>query len=166
MENRIKVTGKAQNATALGIIHAYMQIFPHSTLTDLRKTFPNNIAPDKGVEELFLPVAEAETYNQKNISLYFVKDECPIILADGTKIALSQIWTAKSLNNLVETAQKYGITAEISKSSNQKMNKSGYAIEYLNDWKPIAPKKGCLGMFALIFTVGSGIILGLIELMK
>lgn len=26
--NKIKVTGRAQNSTALGIVHAYIQMFP------------------------------------------------------------------------------------------------------------------------------------------
>lgn len=95
--NKIKVTGRAQNSTALGIVHAYIQMFPKTTLADLRRAFPNDIAPDKGVDELFLPVAEAEARNAKSdMSLYFVKCERPLNLADGTKIALSQIWT-KSL---------------------------------------------------------------------
>lgn len=167
MENKIKVTGKVQNATALGIVHAYVQMYPKSTLADIRKAFPNEIAPDKGVEELFLPLAEAEDRNKKsNTSLYFVKDARPINLADGSKIALSQIWTSTSLNNLIERAKQIGIVAEVNKETSQQMNTSGFAIEYLNGWKPTASKKGCLGMFSLLLALGSGSIWGLVELIK
>ncbi len=162
---KIKVTGKAQNSTALGIMHAYVQMFPKSTLADMRRAFPNEIAPDQGVEELFLPLAEAEAHNSKHgMSMYFVKDARPIILADGKKIALAQIWSAKSLNNLVEIAGKLDISAEVDKSSDKDMGKSGYVIEYLNGWSPAAPKKGCLGMLALLLMAGGGTLLGLMKL--
>ena len=63
MANKVKVYGKAQNRTALGIAHAYLVMYPHATLEDLRKAFPNNTNPDSGVKELFLPLGEAETFN-------------------------------------------------------------------------------------------------------
>ena len=53
---KIKVYGKTQNAIALGIIHAYVIMFPQTTLADLRKAFPNDTAPDKGANELGLTI--------------------------------------------------------------------------------------------------------------
>ena len=55
----IKVTAKAQNAAALGVMYAYVQLNPGVSLEELRSTFPNDIAPDKGVNELFLPLEDA-----------------------------------------------------------------------------------------------------------
>lgn len=164
MDFKIKVTGRAQNSTALGIIHAYMQMFPKTTLADLRRVFPNDIAPDKGVSELFLPVDEAEAFNQK-MSLYFVKDERPVTLSDGSQIALTQVWSGKSLANLTAIAEKLGIQAEINKDSDKEMNKSGFNIEYLNGWKPATPPKGCLGMLLLLVILGGGLIGGVMKLM-
>lgn len=167
MERKIKVVGKAQNGVALGIIKAYVTIYPQTTLADLRKIFPNEIAPDKGVEELFLPLAEAEKRNQKsNTSLYFAKEERPILLSDGTKVVLSQIWTANSLKNLTNVAAGFGIEAVVDKDTDKDVKKLGYALEYLNGWKPAAPKKGCLGMLAFLFMVGGGTLWGLIEFIK
>ena len=57
---KVKVTGKAQNRTSLGIMHAYMAMFPQATLEDLRKAFPNNLNPDKGVSEIFVDAKKAE----------------------------------------------------------------------------------------------------------
>ena len=72
----IKVTAKTQNAAALGVMYAYVQLNPDVSLEELRSTFPNDIAPDKGVNELFLPLEDAVAYNtQSNMSLYFVKPE-------------------------------------------------------------------------------------------
>ena len=39
MGNKIRVYGKAQNRTALGIMHAYLIMHPHATLEDLKKAF-------------------------------------------------------------------------------------------------------------------------------
>ena len=50
---KVRVYGKAQNRTVLGIAHAYMIMYPHAKLEDLRKAFPNSLNPTAGTEELF-----------------------------------------------------------------------------------------------------------------
>mgnify|MGYP000786104345 CR=1 FL=1 len=70
MASKIKVYGKAQNRTALGIAHAYLVMYPHATLEDLRKAFPNSICPDKGAPENFLPLAEAEALMKFAVATY------------------------------------------------------------------------------------------------
>lgn len=61
MASKIRVYGKAQNRTVLGLVHAYMTMFPHATLEDLRKAFPNSLNPDKGVAENFIYAEEKGT---------------------------------------------------------------------------------------------------------
>ena len=129
MISKIKVIGKTQNGAALGVAKAYVAMNPATTLADLRKAFPNDIAPDKGVPEMFLPLAEAEAYNA-NMSLYFTKDERPIQLQDGSTVAISQIWTGKSLQNLIKVAAKYHIEVEVNKDANVDFGKLGYALQY------------------------------------
>ena len=89
MANKVRVHGKAQNRTALGIVNAYVVMYPHATLDDLRKAFPNELNPDKGPAELFLPLDEALKFNTK-MSLYFAKPDEVITLADGSKVAFRQ----------------------------------------------------------------------------
>lgn len=143
MANKIKVYGKAQNRTALGIAHAYVVMYPHATLEDLRKAFPNSVCPDKGVPENFLPVEEAEKYNA-NMSLYFAKPDEIIELQDGSKIALAQVWSKSSFDRMVEQGKLYDIeVAEFEKTI--KGEKGGYRLEYLNGYVPPVPvpvKKG------------------------
>ena len=143
MAGKIKVYGKAQNRTALGIAHAYVVMYPHATLDDLRKAFPNSICPDKGVPENFLPVEEAEKYNA-NMSLYFAKPDEVIELQDGSKIALNQVWSKTSFDRMVEQGKLYDIeVAEFEKT--MKGEKGGYRLEYLNGYVPPVPvpsKKG------------------------
>ena len=72
MANKIRVYGKAQNRTSLGIIHAYMVMYPQATLEDLRKAFPNELNPDKGVKENFIDVDQYEA--SSNWDGYFKED--------------------------------------------------------------------------------------------
>lgn len=143
MPNKIKVYGKAQNRTALGITHAYVVMYPHATLDDLRKAFPNNVNPDKGVTENFLPVDEAEKFNEK-MSLYFAKPDEVLELQDGSKVALAQVWSKPSFERMVEQGKLYDIeVAEFEKT--MKGEKGGYRLEYLNGYVPPVPapvKKG------------------------
>lgn len=137
MASKIKVYGKAQNRTALGIAHAYVVMYPHATLDDLRKAFPNSICPDKGVAENFLPLEEAEKFNDK-MSLYFAKPDEVIELQDGSKVALSQVWSKPSFERMVEQGKLYDIeVAEFEKT--MKGEKGGYRLEYLNGYVPPVP---------------------------
>ncbi|MBR8730536.1 hypothetical protein IX332_001885 [Porphyromonas levii] len=38
MVSKVRVYGKAQNRTALGIVNAYLVMYPQSTLEDLKKS--------------------------------------------------------------------------------------------------------------------------------
>lgn len=137
MANKIKVYGKAQNRTALGIAHAYVVMYPHATLEDLRKAFPNSICPDKGVPENFMPVEEAEKYNEK-MGLYFAKPDEVIELQDGSKVALAQVWSKPSFERMVEQGKLYDVeVAEFEKT--MKGEKGGYRLEYLNGYVPPMP---------------------------
>ncbi len=135
MVSKIKVYGKAQNRTALGIAHAYMVMYPHATLDDLRKAFPNSLCPDKGVEENFLPLEEAVKFNGK-MNLYFAKDDEVLSLQDGSKVALAQVWSKPSFERMVEQGSLYGIdVAEFEKTA-QPGQKGGFRLEYLNGYVP------------------------------
>jgi len=140
MANKVRVYGKAQNRTALGIAHAYVVMYPHATLDDLRKAFPNTICPDSGVSELFLPVEKADSFNTK-MSLYFTKPDEVIELQDGSAIALSQVWSKSSFERMVEQGKLYDIEiAEFEKTSHPGQ-KGGYRLEYLNGYVPPVPDK-------------------------
>ena len=127
-QQTIKVIGKTQNGAALGVMKAYAVLNSNTTLEGMRNAFPNDIAPDKGVKEMFLPLNEAEAFNQEhNMSLYFTKDGKPIQLKD-CEVALSQIWTGKSLQNLIDVAAKYGIKVEVNKEAKVDFGKIGYFL--------------------------------------
>jgi len=135
MAFKIKVYGKAQNRTALGIVHAYLDMYPQATLDDFHKAFPNSLCPDAGVKELFLPEEQAATFNTK-ASLYFARPDEVLVLCDGTTIALAQIWSKSSLDRIVEQGAHYDIcVAEIEKTTCIG-EKGGFRLEYLNGYVP------------------------------
>ena len=163
MPSKIRVYGKAQNRTALGIVHAYVVMYPHATLEDLRKAFPNSICPDRGVPENFLPVEEAEKYNEK-MSLYFAKPDEVIELQDGSKIALSQVWSKSSFELIVQQGKLYDVeVAEFEKT--MKGEKGGYRLEYLNGYVPPVPaapkKKLPMWLWILLGLIVAGVVVAL-----
>ena len=93
-----------------------------------------------------------------------MKDLRPILLSNRQRVAVSQIWTSKSFSNLIEVAAKLGIAVELDKDTDKDVKETGYVLEYLNGWKPATPKKGCLGMAALLIIAGGGTLFGLMEL--
>lgn len=155
MAGKVRVYGKAQNRTALGIAHSYVVMYPHATLEDLRKAFPDSLNPDCGVKNLFLPVSEAESFNDK-ISLYFTKPDEVITLSDGTNVAIAQVWSKPSFNRMVEQGKLYDIeVAEFEKTAHPGQ-RGGYRLEYLNGYIPPVPeekKKSGLPMWVWIAIV-------------
>lgn len=145
MANKIRVYGKAQNRTALGIAQAYVVMYPHATLDDLRKAFPDSLNPDNGVKQLFLPVDEAKTFNTK-MNLYFAKDDEVLATADGLSVAMAQVWSKPSFDRMVEQGKLYDIeVAEFEKTAHPGQ-KGGYRLEYLNGYVPPVPEQKKKGL--------------------
>lgn len=164
MANKIRVYGKAQNRTVLGIVHAYLTMYPHATLDDMRKAFPNSLNPDNGVKEIFLPVDEAEKFNTK-MSLYFTKPDEVLVLADGSQLALSQVWSKPSFERMVEQGKLYDVeVAEFEKTAHPGQ-KGGYRLEYLNGYVPPVPEPARKGIpmwiWLVLCVVVAGVVLAL-----
>lgn len=161
MPNKIKVYGKAQNRTVLGIAHAYLVMYPHASLADLRKALPNSLCPDSGVKELFVSLAEAEAANAKGMSLYFAKPDEVLALADGTKAAMAQVWSKPSFERAVAQGAVYGIEVAEFERTSQPGQKGGYRLEYLNGYVPPVPEKrrSLLWLWILLLLLGAGLIL-------
>lgn len=143
MVNKVRVYGKAQNRTVLGIINAYLVMYPQATLSDLRKAFPNQLNPGilSQFGEILRPVGEARAMNNQvsgsaSIS-YFDESEDLIHLSDGTDVALINMWPKKAFDDIVTHAGLYGIeVAEFEKASTG--TKGGFRLEYLNGYVPPA----------------------------
>lgn len=140
MPSKVCVYGKAQNRTALGIVHAYMVMYPHATLEDLRKAFPNELNPDKGVKEIFVYVEDKGT--TANWEGYFRKSDETLHTGDGKRVAVVTMWTKPSFDRIVEHAKEYDIEVANFESAGKVGEKGGFRLEYLNGYiPPVAGRK-------------------------
>jgi hypothetical protein len=62
MKAKIRVRGKSQSRTALGIVNAYLKLFPDSTLSDLQQAFPKSLNSKSPTDHILVPVAETENH--------------------------------------------------------------------------------------------------------
>lgn len=139
MVNKVRVYGKAQNRTALGIMNAYMVMYPHATMEDLQKAFPNELNPDSGVKVNFVKAGDKGT--DANWNGFFQKDDELLTMGDGAKVAVVSMWTKPSFDRLVSHAAQYGIEVAKFEESEGGGKKGSFRLEYLNGYVPPAPKK-------------------------
>ena len=137
MPNKVRVYGKAQNRTALGIVNAYLVMYPHATKADLEKAFPIALQDHGTWKSLFQTPAEWKA-NVKNQDLWFGEKDEVLKLQDGTKLIFLKLWPKDKFENIVNHAKQYGIEiAEFEKGV--KGEKGGYRLEYLNGYVPPVP---------------------------
>lgn len=140
MANKVRVYGKAQNRTALGIVHAYMVMYPQATLEDLRRAFPNELNPDKGVAENFIYVEEKGT--TANWDGYFKAEDEIVETGDGKKVSVVKMWTKPSFERIVEYAKLYDIEIAQFDAADKGGKKGSFRLEYLNGYvPPVVSKK-------------------------
>lgn len=140
MANKIRVYGKAQNRTSLGIMHAYMTMFPHATLDDIRKAFPNSLNPDKGTKEIFIPAEEKGA--EGNWDGYFKAEDELLTMGDGQKVAVVKMWTKPSFERAIEQAKLYDIEiAQFDPAEKGFGKKGSFYLEMLNGYVPPVPDK-------------------------
>ncbi len=139
MINKVRVYGKAQNRTALGIVNAYLVMYPHATLDDLRKAFPDSLNPDSGVKLNFVDLKEMKNSQSENWDGFFSKEDEVMHLADGTDVVLVKMWTKPSFERLVAMAANYGIEIAEFTAAEKGGKKGGYRLEYLNGYVPPVP---------------------------
>lgn len=109
---KIQVIGKAQNRIALGIAHAYLKMYPKSTLDDLVRAFPNSLNSDSGVRAIFVEKDKINTVCSENWNGFFTNDNTILKLKNGREVVFVSMWTKKSYDNFVNKAKEYGIEIE------------------------------------------------------
>lgn len=129
--SKVRVYGKAQNRTALGIVHAYMVMYPQATAADLQKAFPDSLTH---MSSMFYTQERLKNHPDSANFCFAEKDEL-IITSDKVKLALIKMWPENEFIPFVEHAKQYGI--EIAKfEKGVKGVKGGYRLEYLNGYVP------------------------------
>jgi len=147
MASKVRVYGKAQNRTALGIVNAYLVMYPHATLEDLRKAFPDRLnnwkikgndsmmfVSDKEKDLILSKYGDASVYEENFLS----KPEDVMKLQDGTKVSIRKGWSKEDFEAWVNWAKQYDIeVAEFEPS--KPFEKGGFVLEYLNGYVPPVP---------------------------
>lgn len=137
MPSKVRVYGKAQNRTALGIVNAYLVMYPHATKEDLEKAFPLELQPKGTWNSLFRTETE---YNEHvaNQGLWFAEKDERLKLQDGSEVIFLKLWPKDKFENIVNHAKQYDI--EIAEfTEGVKGEKGGFRLEYLNGYVPPVP---------------------------
>jgi outer membrane protein OmpA-like peptidoglycan-associated protein len=137
MPSKVRVYGKAQNRTALGIVNAYLIMYPHATKEDLEKAFPLELQPKGTWNSLFRTETE---YNKHvaNQGLWFAEKDERLKLQDGSEVIFLKLWPKDKFENIVNHAKQYDI--EIAEfTEGVKGEKGGFRLEYLNGYVPPVP---------------------------
>ena len=142
MASKVRVYGKAQNRTALGIAHAYMVMYPQATLEDLRKAFPNELDPDSGVKENFVYAEDKGT--TADWDGFFKAEDELLTMGDGKRVSVVKMWTKPSFERIVSHAKLYDIEIAQFEAADKGGKKGGFRLEYLNGYVPPVAKKRSL----------------------
>ncbi len=147
MASKVRVYGKAQNRTALGIVNAYLVMYPHASLEDLRKAFPDRLnnwkikgkdsmmfVSDKEKDLILSKYGDAGVYEENFLS----KPEEIMKLQDGTIVSMRGGWSKEDFEALVNWAKQYDIEVAEFKPS-KPFEKGGFVLEYLNGYVPPVP---------------------------
>lgn len=130
------VIGKSQNRTALGMMAAYLNMYPQTTVSELNTRFnKQKVCPDTGIAKLFYTASEIEQEKLGNSGAWFTDGNACftktgewLTLGNGQTVAFNKVWTASSLARLQKELAQFGIYGNVDKSA--KTNTAGYHIHY------------------------------------
>ena len=131
MKTKICVYGKSQSRTALGIINAYLKLYPDTTLSGLQLAFPKSLNPKSFTDNIIVPEKEAIGYEKH----FFEREDELVILKNGERLALVELWTKDDFDAICEHAKQYGIkVADIEET--KPFEKGSYELKYLDGFIP------------------------------
>ena len=137
---RVRVYGQAQNRTVLGIIHAYMIMYPHATLEDLCKAFPAGPL-ERGEKAIEVDIKSEDPADKSQLQGSFIREDELITTGDGKKVALVMMWTKYHFEKIVAHAKQYGILVADFEKAAGGAKKGHFRLEYLNGYVPPVPEK-------------------------
>lgn len=175
MASKVRVYAKSQKWAALGIVDAYLKMYPHATLEDINKAFPRNLfvqtEDNLGLfvtmeEKAKMAAATATDFDDKQLEDW-KRTHHYLTLADGTDVSFSfSMWTKEMFEKIVEHAKLYDIEIAKYEAAEKGFGKRGeYTLEYLNGYVPPVPvaKKGIPAwVWAVLGAVLVGIVLFLL----
>lgn len=173
MASKVRVYGKAQSWTALGIIDAYLKMYPHATLEDLNKAFPReqlignnrfNGMLLETVDNLQKAAAATEKTFDDDVVEDMIRKEWFVTLQDGTCVGFNNLmWTKESFPKIVEQAKLYDIEiAEFVAAEKGAGKRGSYRLEYLNGYVPPVPEEPKKSKAWLWILIGALVIVGVL----
>jgi outer membrane protein OmpA-like peptidoglycan-associated protein len=155
-EGVILVSGKAMNRTALGIVDAFLTLYPKATFADLKDAMPDSINPSGpvNVRHLFKPYTEQDmgvihdldkmkaefkkAGIEENFSgVFFTEPDEIFTTADGVKVGVIKMWESEDkvsgendLERLIKAVKQYGIVVN-KFEPRQPFKKGKYSLEIL-----------------------------------
>ena len=127
MKSKIRVHGKSQSRTALGIINAYLMLYPDTTPSELQEAFPKSLNSRCSVDNLIIPV-EKTFGNEK---MFFEQENETIVFKNGERFALVEIWGKEDFDAICKHAKQYGIS--VAKQVTKPFEKGSFKLEYLDE---------------------------------
>ncbi len=142
MPSKVRVYGKAQNRTALGIVNAYLVMYPHATKADLEKAFPLALQNGGSWKSLFCTPEEWSKKNESSQGLWFAEKDEILHLQDGTQLVFLKLWPKENFEDIVNHAKQYDIEVAKFEAADKGFGaKGGYRLEYLNGYVPPKPEE-------------------------
>lgn len=170
MASKVRVYGESQKWTALGIIDAYIKMYPQATLDDLNKAFPRNLFTNnmntaktlERVDALKTAVAQTETKFDDKIVEYAESHNFFLTMPDGMRITFNNLmWTKDNFPKLVEQGKLYDVEVAEFTAAEKGIGKRGsYRLEYLNGYVPpeVKPQKSKWWIWLLLLLLVAAVL--------
>lgn len=175
MSSKVRVYAKSQKWAALGIVDAYIKMYPHATLDDINKAFPlSTLKGEETNEPLLVTMAEKERLVKASKTTFddeyleeWKKTHYYLTLPNGTDIVFTvSMWPKEMFEKIVAQAQLYDVEIAKYEAAEKGVGKRGeYTLEYLNGYVPPVAKKSNKWLWILLAAIALIIIL-LLLLMK
>lgn len=151
MASKVRVNAKSQKWAALGVIDAYMKMYPHATLEDLNKAFPRSVFVDSEpnmpllvtmAEKAKMAAATKTNFDDEQLEEWKTTHYY-LTMNDGTDIAFTvPMWTKEMFEKILSQAKLYDIVFAKYEAADKGFGKRGeYSLEYLNGYVPPVPSK-------------------------
>lgn len=151
MASKVRVYAKSQKWAALGIIDAYIKMYPHATVDDLNKAFPlSALQETKTDEPLLVTVIEKEKLVKASKTTFddeyfeeWKRTHFYVTLPDGTDLMFTvAMWPKEMFEKMLAQAKLYDIEIAKYEAAEKGFGKRGeYRLEYLNGYVPPVPAK-------------------------
>jgi len=129
MKPKIRVHGKSQSRTALGIINAYLKLNPDATPSEVQQAFPKSLNRRCPAANLIIPVSETK----ENDKSFFEHEYEQVVFKNGERYAFVEVWTKDDFLNICEHAKQYGI--EAAKEGTKPFERGSFDLELIEEEK-------------------------------